>query len=83
MNEWELVAAVLGVGILACGTLAAFTSVANALVSLELAGTLATTVLMALAEGLQRQPFMDLAIVVAVLSVLGCMVIARILEEDL
>jgi multisubunit Na+/H+ antiporter MnhF subunit len=83
MNEWEIVAAVLGVGMLACGLLAAFTTVANALVALELGGTLATTVLMVLAEGLQRQPFMDLAIVVAVLSVLGCMVVARLLEEDL
>jgi multisubunit Na+/H+ antiporter MnhF subunit len=83
VNEWEIVAAVLGAGLLACGLLATFTNLANALVALELGGTLATTILMALAEGLQRQPFVDLAIVVAVLSVLGCMVIARLLEEDL
>jgi multisubunit Na+/H+ antiporter MnhF subunit len=38
---------------------------------------------MVLSEGLQRQPFVDLALVVAVLSVLGGMVIARLLEDNL
>ena len=83
MNEWAIVAAVLGAGLVACGGLAALGGVATALVGLELGGTIATTILMVLSEGLQRQPFIDLAVVVAVFSVLGCMVIARILEEDL
>lgn len=83
MNEWEIVAAVLGTGLLACGALAALSDVATALIALELGGTIATTILIVLAEGLQRQPFVDLAVVVAVLSVLGCMVMARLLEEDL
>lgn len=83
MSEWEIAAAVLGAALLACGALAALGGVATALVALELGGTIATTVLMVLAEALQRQPFIDLAVVLAVLSVLGCMVIARLLEEDL
>jgi multisubunit Na+/H+ antiporter MnhF subunit len=83
VNEWEIVAAVIGAGLVGCCAVATFAGVAAALVALELAGTLATTILMVLSEGLQRQPFVDLALVVAVLSVLGCMVIARMLEEDL
>jgi multisubunit Na+/H+ antiporter MnhF subunit len=83
MNEWEIAAAVLGAGLVACGALATFAGVGAALVVLELGGTLATTILMVLSEGLQRQPFIDLAVVLAVVSVLGCMVIARLLEEDL
>jgi multisubunit Na+/H+ antiporter MnhF subunit len=83
VNEWELAAAVLGAALLGCVCLAALTTVATALVALELAGTIATTILMVLSEGLQRQPFIDLAVVLAVVSVLGCMVIARLLEEDL
>ena len=83
MNEWEIAAAVLGIALLACGGLAALTGVGTALLALELGGTIATTIMMVLSEGLQRQPFIDLALVLAVLSVLGCMVIARILEEDL
>jgi multisubunit Na+/H+ antiporter MnhF subunit len=83
MNEWEVVAAVLGAGLAACGALAALGGVAAALVALELGGTIATTILMVLSEGLQRQPFVDLALVVAVLSVLGGMVIARLLEDNL
>lgn len=83
MNEWEIAAAVLGAGLIACGALGALGSVGAALVALELGGTLATTILMVLSEALQRQPFIDLAVVLAVVSVLGCMVIARLLEEDL
>jgi multisubunit Na+/H+ antiporter MnhF subunit len=83
MNEWELVAAVLGAGLFACGALAALGSVATALVALELGGTLATTILMVLSEGLQRQPFIDLAVTVAALSLLGAMLLARMLEDDL
>jgi multisubunit Na+/H+ antiporter MnhF subunit len=83
VNEWEIAAAVLGAALIACGALAALTTVVTAVVALELGGTVATTILMVLSQGLQRQPFIDLALVLAVLSVLGCMVLARLLEEDL
>ena len=41
----------------------------DGLVALNLGGTIATLVLMLLAQATQRQPFFDLAIVSAVLSV--------------
>jgi multisubunit Na+/H+ antiporter MnhF subunit len=83
MNEWEIVAAVLGAALVPCGAVCALASVASGLVALELAGTLLSTILMALAEGLQRQPFIDLALILAVLSLTGALVLARLLEQDL
>ena len=83
MNEWEILAAVLGAAIVPLLGVCALAGVADGLVALELAGTLASTALMALAEGLNRQPFIDLALVLAVLSVVGCLLVARLLEHDL
>ncbi len=55
----------------------------SALAALELAGTLLTTALMALCEGFHRQPFMDLALLFALMSMIGAMVFARLMEHDL
>lgn len=53
----------------------------DGLVALNLGGTIATLVLMLLAEATQRQPFFDLAIVSAVLSFVGGLAYARFLER--
>jgi multisubunit Na+/H+ antiporter MnhF subunit len=50
---------------------------------MELAGTLIATALMLLAEGFHRQPFVDLALLLALLSIVGGMVFARLMEHDL
>ena len=42
---------------------------------------LLSTVMMLLSEGLQRQPFVDLAVVSAALSLLAALVIVRLLED--
>jgi ABC-type dipeptide/oligopeptide/nickel transport system permease subunit len=42
-----------------------------------------TTVLIVLSEGFHRQPFIDLAIILAVLSVVGSLAFARIMESDI
>jgi multisubunit Na+/H+ antiporter MnhF subunit len=83
MNEWELVAAILGVALLPCLLVGLLSGVGSALVALELAGTLTSTILMVLSEGLQRQPFVDLAVVLAFLSLVGALALARLLERDL
>jgi multisubunit Na+/H+ antiporter MnhF subunit len=83
MNEWELIGAILGVGFLACAGVCALGRPPEGLVALELASTIATTILMVLSEGFRRQPFIDLAVVMAVLSLVGSLVIARLLERDL
>ena len=82
MNEWEIAAVVLAAGVLACGAVALLAGVADALVALQIGGTLTTSILVVLSEGLQRQPFVDLAVTVAVMSVLGCLVFARMMERE-
>ena len=83
MNEWEVIAAVLTACLVACAAVAAFASIADALVALEVGGSLASAMLMVLAEGLQRQPFIDLALTLSVLSLLGALAFARMLEGEL
>ncbi|MCW3018652.1 MAG: hypothetical protein JWN10_960 [Solirubrobacterales bacterium] len=83
MNEWEIAATVLGAALLPCVAVCALAGIADGLVALELAGTLASTILMVLAEGLKRQPFVDLALTLALLSLIGSLVFARMLEHDL
>jgi len=83
MNEWEVVAAILTACLVACVAVAAFARIADALIALEISGTVASAVLMVLSEGLQRQPFIDLALTLAVLSMLGALAFARMLEGPL
>ncbi|MFL5862909.1 MAG: monovalent cation/H+ antiporter complex subunit F [Solirubrobacteraceae bacterium] len=83
MNEWEIAAAVLGVGLLPCFALCALLDPAHGLVALEVAGVLLTTILMLLAEGFHRQPFIDLAITLAVLTLIGSLAFARLMERRL
>lgn len=83
MNEWEIVAAVLAVGLLPCGLVCALGRAGDALVAMLLASTLVVTILMVLSEGLQRQPFLDLALTLAFVSLVGGLAIARLLERDL
>jgi multicomponent Na+:H+ antiporter subunit F len=81
MNEWLLGAVVLFVGLVPCGIVCALRSPLDGLVALELAGVIDTTILVLLSEGFHRQPFVDLAVVSAVLSFAGALVFARILER--
>lgn len=83
MNEWEIAAAVLGAGLLPCVVLCALAGAAHGLVAMEVASVLLTTILMLLAEGLHRQPFIDLAVTFAFVSLVGAVVFARLLERDL
>ena len=83
MNEWEIAAAVLGAAIVPCLGVCLLTDAMQALVALELAGTLTVSALVLLAEGFHRQPFIDLALLLALLSVLGAMAFARLMEKDL
>jgi multisubunit Na+/H+ antiporter MnhF subunit len=80
MNVWLVASIVLGGATLPCLLLAVFTDLAEALIAFEIAGTLITSSMMTLAEGTHRSPFIDLALVLGVLAMLGAMVFARILE---
>jgi multisubunit Na+/H+ antiporter MnhF subunit len=83
MNEWEIAAIVLMGALVPCVAVCVFASAAAALAALEVASTLATTALIVLSEGFHRQPFVDLAVVLAVLSVVGSLAFARLMEGDI
>jgi len=83
MNEWEIAAAALGAAIIPCLAVCALTGAMRALAAFEVAGTLAASALMLLAEGFHRQPFIDLALLLALLSIVGAMAFARLMERDL
>jgi multisubunit Na+/H+ antiporter MnhF subunit len=83
MNEWEIAAIVLTAAMFPCVGVCVFATAGSALAALEVASTLATTILILLSEGFHRQPFIDLAVVLAVLSVVGSLAFARIMEGDI
>jgi multisubunit Na+/H+ antiporter MnhF subunit len=83
MNAFEIAAVVLVVITLPCLGVCVFGGATAALAAFEVASTVATTTLMVLAQGFHRQPFIDLAIVLAALSLVGGVAFARMMERDL
>jgi multisubunit Na+/H+ antiporter MnhF subunit len=83
MNEWQIAALVLAAAMLPCLGVAVLGQATTALAALELAGTLLTSALMALCEGVHRQPFIDLALLFAFLSMIGAMAFARLMEGQI
>lgn len=84
MNEWILAAIVLVLGgIIPCLWVAVRASAMEGVVALELAGVISTLVLLLLCEGFQRQPFVDLALVLAVLSFVGTLGYVRYMEREI
>lgn len=83
MNEWEIAAAVIAALMIPCLAVCALSRAESALAALELGGTLLSTALMALCEGFHRQPFVDLALLFALLSMIGALIFARLMESEL
>jgi multisubunit Na+/H+ antiporter MnhF subunit len=83
VNAWEIAAAVLGFALVACTLLAALMGPAHGLAALEVASVLLATILMLLAEGFHRQPFIDLAVVFALMTTVGSLTFARLMEHEL
>jgi multicomponent Na+:H+ antiporter subunit F len=81
MNEWLIAATVLLVGLVPCVIVMMRGAVVEALVALQMASVLETVTLLLLAEGYHRAPFFDLALVLALLSLAGGLVFARMLER--
>jgi multisubunit Na+/H+ antiporter MnhF subunit len=79
MNVWLWGATALLVGIVPCGWIAMRATRIDALVALELAGTVATLVLVLLSEGFDRASYMGVPVVLAFLSLVGSLLIARFL----
>jgi multisubunit Na+/H+ antiporter MnhF subunit len=81
VNAWLIGATVLLLGLLPCAIVMLRGSILEALVALQMAGTLQTVVLLLLAEGFHRPPFFDLALVLSLLALAGGLVFARMLER--
>ena len=81
MNVWLVAAGVLLVAaLLPLGVAALSQDVMAAATALNLGGPVASLVLLLLAEGFHRQPFVDLALVLAVSSFVGSILLVRFLE---
>jgi multisubunit Na+/H+ antiporter MnhF subunit len=83
VNGWVALATVLFAGVGVCGLVAARRDPGNGLVALELASVLGTLALLALAQGFHREPFGDLAVISALVSLTGNLAFARFLERGL
>ena len=81
MTAYFVAATALLVGLAPLIVFAVTASPQDGLVALNLGGTIATLVLLLLAEATQRQPVFDLALVSAVLSFAGGLAYARFLER--
>jgi multisubunit Na+/H+ antiporter MnhF subunit len=83
MNKWLIAATVLLGLLVVCLAVCALGQVIDGVIALEVGGPLTTTILILLSEGFQRQPFIDLALVFAVLSFTGSLAFVRLLERRL
>jgi len=83
VNEWLFAAVILIAALIPLTVLCARAEPMEGLVGLELAGAIGSVVLLLIAEGTERQPFADLAIVAAILSFTGSAAYARFLERRL
>jgi multisubunit Na+/H+ antiporter MnhF subunit len=81
MNEWFAAALALLVAMVPLGAVAVRSSALDGLVALQVGGTNAAFVLLLVAEGMQRQPFADLAVVLALVSFVGSLGFAYLLER--
>lgn len=83
MNEWLIAALVLLIALVPAGAVAYRAGPPSGLVSLQLAGTSAALIVLLLSQGFGRQPFVDLALIAAVMSFIGSVVLAGFIEQRL
>ena len=83
MNVWLWGATALLAGIVPCGWIALRASRTDALVALELAGTVSTLALVLMSEGFNRVSYMTVPVALAFLSLVGALLIARFLGRHL
>lgn len=83
MNEWEVAATALGFALIPCGAVAFLATAPHGIAALQLAGVLLSTILMLLSEGFHRQPFIDLAVIFALMALVGGLTFARLIEVGL
>lgn len=82
MNIWLAVSVALSCGLGLCLTACIRSDTAAALAALNLAAVVAVLELVTLTVAFSRQPFVDLAVVLAPLAAGGTLVVARFLERS-
>jgi multicomponent Na+:H+ antiporter subunit F len=83
VNVWLIGATVLACALLPCLYVCLRAPLLDAIVGLQLAGTITTLVLVLLSEGFHRSSFFNLPIALAALSFVGTMVFVRLLGNRL
>jgi multisubunit Na+/H+ antiporter MnhF subunit len=81
VNVWLFAATVLLAGLIPCGWVLLRGPLLDALVALELVSTLATVVLVLLAEGFHRPSYFTVPLVLAAVSFVGALIFVRFLGE--
>jgi multisubunit Na+/H+ antiporter MnhF subunit len=81
VNEFLMAAAALMFGLGPCALACFRLPPADRLVALELGGTLDAMILLLIAQGLGYDPFFDLAVAVAFLTLAGGLVFAHFMER--
>jgi multisubunit Na+/H+ antiporter MnhF subunit len=83
VNEWEIAATVLAFALIPCTVAALLVPPPQGLAAMQVAAVLLSTILVLLTEGFHRQPFVDLAVVFAPMSLVGSLMFARLMERHL
>lgn len=82
LTAWLLSAAVLVAGMALCGVAAWRRDTFEALIALEMAGTLATVALVCITVGVQRISYGNVPLMMAVLNWVGALVYVRFLDRS-
>jgi multisubunit Na+/H+ antiporter MnhF subunit len=83
VNEWEIAATVLTFALIPCAAVALLAPPPHGLAAMQVASILVSTILVLLSEGFHRQPFIDLAVALAPMALIGALVFARLMERNL
>ena len=81
MNLWLAASLVLACGFVPCIWICARSDLGSALAALGVASVIAVVLLMTLTVGLARPPFIELAIVLAPMALIGAMTFVRFMER--
>ena len=77
MNAFTIAATLLLLGFVPLGAVCLLAREIDGVAALQLCGTLATLVLLCLAEGFHESSYFGVAVVAATLTLVGCLVFAR------
>ena len=81
MSVWLLASIVLTCGLIACALACVHAPPPAGLAALNVAGVVVVMLLVTLTEAFRRQPFIDLALVLAALAFAGSLAFVRFLER--